>query len=71
MIITCRNKGQKNGKKYNLYRSDLDNGCEECYFLATHMGQHWTDDWAKCMCPVKVSYKDKIKIVEKTVKKIN
>ncbi len=58
MEVTCKNKEQKNGQRYDLYRSDLDGGCNGCHFLRTHKAKYWLDDWARCTCPKKVSYND-------------
>lgn len=58
--IVCVNPRQKNGNLGTLYRKDLDVGCEGCHIFYGKMGKHWTEDIAKCRCPLDVSYRDKI-----------
>jgi len=57
--VECKNPRQSKSIVVDLYRSDLDDGCEKCHFFYGKMEQHWRGDVAKCQAPMEISYGDK------------
>lgn len=68
--ITCRNRNLKkrSDHHYDLRRRDLDAGCMNCPYMKSHKGQHYTDDWARCSCPLEVKFGDKIETIPEQVR---
>ena len=67
--VVCENKRQ-DGTLRNLYGSDLDEGCRDCFFVRTHRGKHYTEDWVKCTAPVDMEYEDKVDIFPQRIEKV-